>query len=330
MKNNTLFPQLIGCSPPMRALKDTLIRAAGTDATVLLQGESGTGKELVAKAIHTHSQRSSREFLAINCGAIPESLMESMLFGYEQGAFSGAKSGGQQGLLEQARGGTFFLDEVAEMPLMMQVKLLRTLQEHKVRRLGGKAVHSLDVRIIAASNSNLRDQVRLGNFRQDLFFRLDVIPVLVPPLRERKGDVRLLAVEFLRRFSEEKGQSYRIAPELLKQLEAYSWPGNVRELKNFIEYGVTFCNNGLLTPKIMETRFRTALQECSQVHAVRGPEGRQSPQIKEQDTSWKDLLERFGRHLEGKKALAAHLGISLSTLYRNLAKAQRESDTSYP
>lgn len=321
MNNMTFFPQLIGCSKPMRALKDTLIKSANTDATVLLQGESGTGKELVAKAIHAHSQRSECEFLAINCGAIPESLMESMLFGYEQGAFSGAKSGGQQGLLEQARGGTFFLDEVAEMPLMMQVKLLRTLQEHKVRRLGGKTVHSLDVRIIAASNSNLRNQVRLGNFRQDLFFRLDVIPVLVPPLRERKGDVRLLALEFLRRFSEAKGQEYRIAPELLRQLEAYSWPGNVRELKNFMEYGVTFCNKGLLTPKIMENRFRMALQNGLETHSTPRPMKSITPQAEGQDVSWQELLERFGRHLEGKKALAAHLGISLSTLYRKLSKA---------
>lgn len=203
------FPSIIGESKAILRLKAAILKAAGTNATVLIQGESGTGKELIAQAVHDNSPRHTGPFVAINCGAIPESLMESELFGYEPGAFSGANSGGQKGLLEQAHTGTFFLDEVSEMPVSLQVKLLRVLQERVVRRVGGKVNHSVDIRIIAASNRNLRELVAQGAFREDLFFRLDVIPLFVPPLRERQGDIRLLVAHFLQSFSRERGCTYR-------------------------------------------------------------------------------------------------------------------------
>ena len=206
------FPSIIGESKAILRLKAAILKAAGTNATVLIQGESGTGKELIAQAVHDNSPRHTGPFVAINCGAIPESLMESELFGYEPGAFSGANSGGQKGLLEQAHTGTFFLDEVSEMPVSLQVKLLRVLQERVVRRVGGKVNHSVDIRIIAASNRNLRELVAQGAFREDLFFRLDVIPLFVPPLRERQGDIRLLVAHFLQSFSRERGCTYRSPP----------------------------------------------------------------------------------------------------------------------
>ena len=252
------FPSIIGESKAILRLKAAILKAAGTNATVLIQGESGTGKELIAQAVHDNSPRHTGPFVAINCGAIPESLMESELFGYEPGAFSGANSGGQKGLLEQAHTGTFFLDEVSEMPVSLQVKLLRVLQERVVRRVGGKVNHSVDIRIIAASNRNLRELVAQGAFREDLFFRLDVIPLFVPPLRERQGDIRLLVAHFLQSFSRERGCTYRVATELMHAFEAYPWPGNVRELKNFVEYGVGFCEHGVLTLDLMDSRFKTA------------------------------------------------------------------------
>lgn len=324
------FPRLIGESEPIRRLKEAILKTARTDATVLMQGESGTGKELVAKSIHAHSPRKNNEFVAINCGAIPESLMESMLFGYEAGAFSGARRGGQKGLLEQADGGTFFLDEVAEMPAAMQVKLLRTLEEHKIRRLGGKTVRLLNVRIIAASNRNLREEVRGGRFREDLFFRLDVIPLLIPPLRERGGDVRLLVAHFLQQFGTTRGCSFRVEPDLMRRFETYAWPGNVRELKNFVEYGVCFCEEGLLTSELMAPRFALALQGVGKVPdaaKLPGASGRGIPTHAgtvpssaetEEAARLRALLERFGRHTEGKRAVARRLGMSLATLYRKL------------
>ena len=311
---------LIGRSPAMLQLKDQIRQIAGSTSTVLVTGESGTGKELVARAIHAASGRRDKPFIGINCGAIPESLMESELFGYEPGAFSGANSGGQKGLLEQAHTGTFFLDEVSEMPVSLQVKLLRVLQERVVRRVGGKVNHSVDIRIIAASNRNLRELVAQGAFREDLFFRLDVIPLFVPPLRERQGDIRLLVAHFLQSFSRERGCTYRVATELMHAFEAYPWPGNVRELKNFVEYGVGFCEHGVLTLDLMDSRFKTASPP-----PVKTEKGMPSPPPgPARDTAEYDrimqLLGRYGQHTEGKKRTASELGISLATLYRRMGQ----------
>ena len=293
---------------------------AQTDETILITGESGTGKEVMAGSIHNASRRGSKPFLSINSAAIPATLMESELFGYEPGAFSGANSGGQKGLLEQAHTGTFFLDEVSEMPVSLQVKLLRVLQERVVRRVGGKVNHSVDIRIIAASNRNLRELVAQGAFREDLFFRLDVIPLFVPPLRERQGDIRLLVAHFLQSFSRERGCTYRVATELMHAFEAYPWPGNVRELKNFVEYGVGFCEHGVLTLDLMDSRFKTASPP-----PVKTEKGMPSPPPgPARDTAEYDrimqLLGRYGQHTEGKKRTASELGISLATLYRRMGQ----------
>lgn len=327
------FPGLIGESEPMRQLRKAILKAAGTAATVLVQGESGTGKELVARAVHANSRFRNGPFVAVNCGAIPESLMESELFGYEAGAFSGARREGRAGLLEQAQGGTFFLDEVSEMPPALQVKLLRVLQERTVRHIGGKTDRAVEVRVIAASNKNLRELVRQGRFREDLFFRLDVIPLFVPPLRERPGDVRLLTTRFLQQFSRDLGRTFRVAAPLMHMFERHSWPGNVRELKNFVEYGVGFSENGVLTPQVLASRFAAAPEAESPVtlsgtvsEATGGLPDRAGaavplpPQYRKERTApeLEALLDMYGRHTEGKRAVARHVGISLATLYRRL------------
>lgn len=302
---------IIGNSPAMQRLRKQIEKIAKTNAAILLQGESGTGKELVAMAIHKLSERSSKEFVAINCGAIPESLMESLLFGYEEGAFSGAKKNGQQGLLETANGGTLFLDEAGEMPYLMQAKILRTLQNNKIRRLGASKSIQLDVRIISASNKNLRKQVELGNFRKDLFYRLDVIPIFIPPLRERMEDVPLLIEFFLKDFENQYHTKFSVTTGLLKKFMEYHWPGNIRELRNFIEYGVCFCEDGILSAELYEPRFALALNPTEQEIILK-------PKQKTKKEHIQKLLGIHGASTKGKIKTAQELGISLATLYRHL------------
>lgn len=320
MEEDARFPGLIGESEPMRRLRQDILKAAATAATVLVQGESGTGKELVARAIHGNSRFRRGPFVAVNCGAVPESLMESELFGYEAGAFSGASGSGRQGLLEQAHDGTFFLDEVSEMPQALQVKLLRVLQERTVRRVGGKAQRRLNIRIIAASNKDLRELVRQGRFREDLFFRLDVIPLHVPPLRERPGDARLLTTHFLQTFSREYGRTFRVSTALMRLFEAYGWPGNVRELKNFVEYGVGFSENGVLTPEVMAPRFPSPGGGEEGLSPLRPAKAGTPGGVLPPDTELQALLDIHGRHTAGKRAAARSLGVSLATLYRRLKR----------
>ncbi len=229
---------LIGESEPMRALKQTIRTIATTNSTVIVSGESGTGKELVSRAIHTCSPRSNEPYVSVNCGAFPETLLESELFGYVKGAFTGATSN-KRGLFELANGGTIFLDEISETTLGMQVKLLRVLQERCIRPVGGGQEMPVDVRVIAATNKNLRQMVQDGLFREDLYYRLSVIPVEVPPLRNRGDDVILLANHFLKKFAVQMSKDVvRLAPESLQVIKGYDWPGNVRVLENTIERAV--------------------------------------------------------------------------------------------
>lgn len=229
---------IVGTSPTMAQLKNTIRMVASTGSTVLIHGESGTGKELVARALHTCSPRASEPFTSINCGAFPETLLESELFGYVKGAFTGAVQN-KRGLFEVSEGGTIFLDEIGEMSLTMQVKLLRALQERCIRPVGGTTEIPVDVRVIAATNKNLDAQVADGQFREDLYYRLNVIPVTVPPLRERVDDIEILANHFLKKYAPAAGKSIRtIRPESLEDLRAYDWPGNVRQLENTIERAV--------------------------------------------------------------------------------------------
>lgn len=229
---------IIGQSAAIEKLKATIRTIAPTGSTVLIYGESGTGKELVARAIHACSPRSGDPFVSINCGAFPETLLESELFGYVRGAFTGANQN-KRGLFEVANGGTIFLDEISEMSVSMQVKLLRVLQERTIRPIGGTEETAIDVRVIAATNKELSQMVANNTFREDLYYRVSVIPIHVPPLRERRSDVELLAIHFLKKYAGAAQKSIlRIAPESLVTLRAYDWPGNVRELENTVERAV--------------------------------------------------------------------------------------------
>lgn len=235
---------IIGKSSAMREVIEVVSRVASTDANILLTGESGTGKEMVARVIHSRSQRSTRPFVPVDCAALPENLLESELFGYEKGAFTGANAM-KKGLLETAHEGTLFLDEIGEMSLSLQAKLLRTLQERVVRRLGSNKFIPVDIRIISATNRDLKKAVKDGSFREDLYYRLNVIHIHIPPLRERREDIPLLALHFLRKFSSihKKGVD-SISPVAMSALEVYQWPGNVRELQNVIERAVIMTVSG--------------------------------------------------------------------------------------
>jgi two-component system response regulator PilR (NtrC family) len=232
------FSAVVGASRKMRALFDLVERIGRTTSTVLITGESGTGKELIAKAIHQASPRAAKSFVSINCGAMPENLLESELFGHERGAFTGAVKE-KKGLFQEAEGGTIFLDEIGETSLTMQVKLLRALQERVIRRVGGNAEEPIDVRIICATNKDLAKKVADATFREDLYYRINVIPVPIPPLRERRDDIPYLVRHFLRKVSREQGvPEKKISTEAMRLLDGYAWPGNVRELENLIERAV--------------------------------------------------------------------------------------------
>jgi DNA-binding NtrC family response regulator len=246
---------VVGVSRKMRALFDLVGRIGKTTSTVLITGDSGTGKELVARAIHAASARAGRPFVSINCGAMPENLLESELFGHERGAFTGAVKE-KKGLFHEAEGGTLFLDEIGETSLTMQVKLLRALQERVVRRVGGNAEEPIDVRIICATNKDLHKKVAEGAFREDLYYRINVIPVLLPPLRERRDDIPHLVRHFLRKVSVEQGiPEKRITTEAMRLLETYGWPGNVRELENLIERTVALEPSDVITTASLPDTF---------------------------------------------------------------------------
>lgn len=238
----TLANRLIGNSPSLQLIWRMIEKAAPTDATVLITGESGVGKEIVADEIYRMSERSSKDFIKVNCASIPLNLLESELFGYEKGAFSGANANGKQGLFELANGGTLLLDEIGDMPIDLQAKLLRAIQSKQITRVGGTKPIPLDIRFIAATNSDLKKKIAEGSFRSDLYYRLNVVPIYIPPLRERRGDIRLLCDHFLQLFGEKHHKSLILKEDHYRRLEAYSWPGNIRELENIIEY-LTICSS---------------------------------------------------------------------------------------
>jgi DNA-binding NtrC family response regulator len=243
----TADAQIIGTTPAMLAVYKTVAHVAPTTATVLIVGESGTGKELVAKAIHAKSPRASKPFVAVNCGALPESILESELFGHERGAFTGASST-KRGLFEEANGGTLFLDEIGEVGPKMQVQLLRVLQENEIRRVGAAETIKVDARVVAATNRDLKTEVSAGRFREDLLFRLQVVTVNVPPLRERRRDIPLLIRHFIQRHAERLGRPVpRVAPEVFEILENYAFPGNVRELSHIVERATLLAREGAIT-----------------------------------------------------------------------------------
>ena len=248
--------KLSGVSPTIQKIRELILKAAPTDTTVLIQGESGVGKEIVAKLIHLHSKRAKEAFVEINCAAIPETLIESELFGYEKGAFTGAQSF-KKGKLELAHKGTLFLDEIGDLSLDAQAKLLRILQEKRFERLGGNKPIEIDVRIISATNKDLLKEIKKGKFREDLFFRINVFPISIPPLRERKEDIPILVEEFLEEFSYKIGCEKKIIKsDALEALIEYDWPGNVRELKNFIERLVIISSSSEISYKDLPSDFK--------------------------------------------------------------------------
>lgn len=249
---------MVGRDPRMRQIHETIRTAAPSDASVLIEGESGTGKELIATAFHTQSQRASRPFIRINCAAIPHELIESELFGYRKGAFTGADRD-KRGLIEAAHGGTLLLDEIAEMPLHLQTRLLRVLQERQIRRLGDEQEIPVDFRLLSATNRDTSQLLAEGQLRKDLYFRVSTIKIKVPPLRERLDDVLLLAKRFLERYSRQYDKNIRdISPETMALLTAYDWPGNIRELESAVERAVLFCQGATLLPDCLPESLQTS------------------------------------------------------------------------
>ena len=301
---------IIGSSDAMREIFDLIQKVANTDAAVLIQGESGTGKELVARAIHFNSSRSAKPFLAVNCGALPESLLESELFGHTKGAFTGA-AGDKKGLFRSADGGTLFLDEIGEMPPPLQVRLLRALQEHEVTPVGSSTPVKFDARVIAATNRDLEKEVETGNFREDLYYRLNVIEMALPPLRQRRQDIPSLVRHFLSRAAEKQSTVEKpISDEAIAALRNYDWPGNVRELENAVERSFILSGDEIaiedLPPKIRRSLGSGEYSE----------NGR--PSLEEVERRY--VFETLDSTGHDKVAAARILGIDLSTLYRKLKR----------
>ncbi|MEH7457211.1 sigma-54-dependent Fis family transcriptional regulator [Bacillus pseudomycoides] len=296
-------------------------KVCSVKSTVLILGESGVGKEIFAKAIHEASEKENAPFISINCGAIPEALFESELFGYERGAFSGANSKGKKGKIELAKGGTLFLDEIGEMPLDMQVKLLRVLQERKYYRVGGEKEINIDFRIIAATNRNLQELMAQGKFREDLYYRLNVVSLNIPPLRERREDIIELTYSFLNDFSiNYKRPIYELPPEVMHELLHHNWPGNIRELRNVIERLVVFATDGVIKQEYLPFHTNSASQELTS-HSSLGGNNTILTLQEEMEQHEKKILERALRILNGNKLeCAKQLGVTRATLYNRLKR----------
>ncbi|MDD5541892.1 MAG: sigma-54 dependent transcriptional regulator [Acidobacteriia bacterium] len=299
---------IVGRSPQMVEVFKKIGYVADSRSTVLITGESGTGKELVAKAIHYNSGRASKKFLAINCGALTESLLESELFGHVRGAFTGAMTN-KKGIFEAAEGGTVFLDEVSEMSTALQVKLLRVLDEQEVRPVGGSNSIHFDVRIIAASNKDLQETVEQGKFRHDLLYRLNVINIHLPPLRERRDDIPLLIGHFLKKFSQPSSSPLTLADDALDVLTHYSWPGNVRELENTIESSVALTRTGVITAKELPARLREQPSTAPTENIFSD-----MPSLDELERRY--LLRALEAAGNNKSRAAEILGVNRKTLYR--------------
>jgi two-component system response regulator HydG len=312
------LPNIIGKSPKMREVFETLALAAPSDATILIQGESGTGKELIADSVHQNSPRAEKPFIKVNCAALPESLLESELFGHERGAFTGAVST-RKGRFELADGGSIFLDEISEMSPAMQARLLRVLQEHEFERVGGMKTIKVDVRIISATNKNLKQEIDAGRFREDLFYRLNVISILLPPLRERKEDIKLLAEHFLSSYSEKNHRLIKgFLPKTLDILMRYDWPGNIRELENTIERSVIMTHGEYISPADLPMNMQALIVELDDDNTGVQP----GWSIREVE---KDLIIKTLEQTNGNRTKAAEiLGITRKTLQNKLKEYELE------
>ena len=310
--------EIVGSSPQMVAVYTTLQRVAPSRSSVLILGESGTGKELVARKLHERSPRSARRFVPVNVSAIPEGLLESELFGHVRGAFTGAVSA-RRGLFDEAHEGTLFLDEIGDLSLPLQAKLLRAIQEHRIKPVGGNEEHEVDVRIVGATHRDLEGMVQRGLFREDLYYRLNVVSVSLPPLRERAQDIPALVRHFLRKHERETGQvAPGLSPVALRLLEAYAWPGNVRELENVIERAVLLSAHGVITPDALPPR----LQREEPI----GPESPSGEELPPLETVVESYVNRVIEHTGGNRTRAAQiLGISRRTLHRMAERKRRQS-----
>jgi two-component system response regulator HydG len=312
---------MVGQAPAFRALMDTVRQAAPSSATVLLVGQSGTGKELAARAIHELSPRAQGPFVAVNCAALPESILEAELFGVEKGAYTGAVAR-REGRFERAHGGTLFLDEVGEMPLSAQVKLLRVLQEGEIERLGGTQTVKVDVRLVAATNKDLSREVSEGRFREDLYYRLNVVEIRIPSLASRREDIPLLADHFLRRFAAKNQKPVRgLSQETMELFENYAWPGNVRELEHAVERAVVLCRGETIQPSDLPESVRKGPRGAAEQLVI--PIGTPMEEIERM------VIHETLRHTKGDKTLAARLlGIAARTIYRKLEREEREAQAS--
>ena len=321
LKQNVLqrdnFCGIIGSSPKMKEIFGLIQKVAPSNSSVLILGESGTGKELVARAIHATSQRSKNPFVAVNCGAIPESLIESELFGHKKGSFTGAGAD-RPGLFEQAEGGTLFLDEIGELPLLMQTKLLRVLQEREFRRVGDSVVRKTDVRILTASNRDLQLQVKDGGFREDLFYRINVVQIILPPLRERIEDISPLVECFFRKFSTVQPQGETITPAALKALMNYSFPGNIRELENIVERSLILDQTCIKESNLPKQVF-SGRPPCLSAE-IEIPEGGMALEPLLDDLEQRYLLKALEKTGGAKKKAAELLGMTFRSFRYRLAK----------
>lgn len=305
------FESITAVSDSMTEVINAAMKVAETDMTVLLQSETGTGKELFAHAIHNYSLRKNEVFIAINCANFKGEILDSELFGYVEGAFTGAKKGGKMGLFEAADKGTLFLDEISEMDIGLQAKLLRALQEQRIRPVGSVTDIPVDVRIICASNANLTEYVKAGKFRADLFYRLSTFPIRIPPLRERIDDISAIALEQLKRISKRVKKVITIDSEAIKALEKYHWPGNVRELINILEFSTFKAKNGVITLE--------CLPESIFIVEEINTENKLSERVKSfEKREIKKELAKYGNDTAGKRKAAKKLGISLASLYNKI------------
>jgi formate hydrogenlyase transcriptional activator len=308
-RNPRRFEQIIGNSPALEEVLEQVERVAPTDSTVLIQGETGTGKELIARAIHNLSVRCGCPFVKLNCAAIPFDLLESELFGHERGAFTGAIAQ-KIGRFELADKGTLFLDEVGDIPPALQPKLLRVLQEQEFERLGSNRTHKVDVRLVAATNRNLADMVKRNEFRSDLYYRLNVFPIPLPPLRARRQDITALVEHFVEIYARRMDkQIEHISPETMSALISYQWPGNIRELQNFIERSVILTSGSVLYPPLASLK---SAPEAESLEAITLEDAEREHILK--------ALEHTGWVVAGRNGAAARLGIKRSTLYFKMQK----------
>jgi len=313
------FENIVAESPSMRKICDMIQRVAPTDSTILVLGESGTGKELVAKAIHAYSSRSKERFVPINCAALPEPLLESELFGHVKGAFTGAVVN-KDGLFEVADGGTIFLDEIGSMPLSIQAKLLRVLQDQQIRKVGGTESVAVNVRVVAATNDRLESLIEKGRFREDLYYRLSVIPIEIPPVRERREDIMPLVQYIVRKELGPNRPSPTIAPDVQVALERYPWPGNVRELENAVRHALTFVADGNITLDVLPAKISRQASRDTLVELAgeKDPENLRSLKsyVRNREMEYiSHVLKQVG---DDKEKAAKILKVSLATLYRKI------------